>query len=152
MKFLDSNVILYAYLKPKKGLKLPERIAWRKERSREIIKSIEEGSEEVLISVVHLGEILNILSKKLSTTTAIMFLARVLQMNNIVIVEVNKVLYENALSLSITENIEPNDALAVIVMKKHRCSEILTFDYDFYDIKQIKKPLLEEEARLFGKP
>ncbi len=152
MKFLDSNVVLYAYLKPKRKLELPERIKWRKKKSKEIIELVENGSEEVLISTVHLGEILNILSKKHSIAVATMFLAKVLKMNNINIAEVNRAIYEDSLSLSITENIEPNDALAIVVMQKYNCREILTFDYDFYNVKHIEKPLLKEEIKIFGKP
>jgi len=152
MKFLDSNIILYAYLKPRKGVELPERIVWRKKRSKEILRLIEEGKEEILISTVHLGEILNILSKKHNIATAVMFLGKILNMKNIIIAEVDKTAYKDALTISLTENIEPNDALAIVIMKRRNCREILTFDFDFYEIKHIMKPLLEEEIKLFGAP
>ena len=149
MKFLDSNIVLYAYLKPKEGIELPRRIIWRKERSKKILKTIDEGREDVLISTVHIGEILNILSKKLNVGSAIMFLARILNMKNIVIAEVDKNAYQEAVQIAISENLEPNDALALAVMNRYNCDEILTFDSDFYGVQGIKKPLLEEETKLF---
>ncbi len=134
---------------PKKGIELPERIVWRKKRSKEMLRLIEEGEEEILISTVHLGEILNILSKKHNIATAVMFLGRILGMKNIIIAEVDKAIYKDALTISLTENIEPNDALAIVVMKKHNCREILTFDFDFYEIKHIMKLDYKEPLEVY---
>jgi len=152
MKFLDSNVVLYAYLKPKKGVKLPERILWRKKRSKKILRDLDEGREQILISAVHIGGILNILSKKLNVASAIMFLARILSLKNVTIAEVDRAIYQDALQFAISENLEPNDALAIVLMSRYDCEEILTFDFDFYRVRGIRKPLLEEEIKLFGAP
>jgi len=149
MKFLDSNVILYAYLKPKPGLKLPERIKWRKSKSKELIKRIENGLEEIIISTVHLGEILNIISKKLGKKQAILFLSKILALKNVHVVEVSRDTYEEALSVSISENLEPNDAIAIVIMRKLKCKEIYTFDHDFQKIEDIVTPLLGEEKHHF---
>jgi len=90
-------------------------------RSKEIFQRIENGLEKVMISTVHLGEILNIISKKLGKKKAILFLAKILTLKNVQIVEVSNDTYEEALSVSISENLEPNDAIAVVMMRKIKC-------------------------------
>jgi predicted nucleic acid-binding protein len=59
MKFLDANVFLYAYYKPKKTL--PEKEAQMKEQAKRIIANVSQGKEQVLMSVVHISEVANIL-------------------------------------------------------------------------------------------
>jgi len=85
MKFLDSNIILYAYLKPKPGFKITQ-------------KELNGGKKK-----------------------AILFLAKILTLKNVQIVEVSNDTYEEALSVSISENLEPNDAIAVVMMRKIKC-------------------------------
>ena len=63
MRFLDPNVFIYAYYKPKR--KLTEKQKQMKEHSKEIIRRINEG-EDVIITVVHLSEVTNILKRALS--------------------------------------------------------------------------------------
>lgn len=145
MKFLDSNIILYAYLRPKKGEKPSKVVLERKEISKEILKRIEEGSEEVVISTIHLGEILNIISAKLGSEKAILFLAKILSLKNVKIVAVSRETYEKALEVCLNENIEPNDAIAIVIMRKLNFKEIYTFDSDFMNIKNIRSILLEKK-------
>jgi len=145
MKFLDSNIILYAYLRPKKGEKLSKVVLERKEISKEILKRIEEGSEEVVISTIHLGEILNIISAKLGSEKAVLFLAKILSLKNVKIVAVSRETYEKALEVCLNENIEPNDAIAIVIMRKLNFKEIYTFDSDFMNIKNIHPILLEKK-------
>ena len=64
MRFLDANVFIYAYYKPKR--KLTERQKEMKERSKEIIRKINEG-EDVITTVVHLSEVTNIIKRKNKT-------------------------------------------------------------------------------------
>ncbi len=116
------------------------------------MRDLDEGREQILISAVHIGGILNILSKKLNVASAIMFLARILSLKNVTIAEVDRAIYQDALQFAISENLEPNDALAIVLMSKYDCEEILTFDFDFYGVRGIRKPLLEEEIKLFGAP
>ncbi|MEM4689232.1 MAG: hypothetical protein QXF37_00855 [Archaeoglobaceae archaeon] len=52
MRFIDSNVLIYAFLKPKKE---PDKsLAEIKNRAVEILKRIQEG-EEIATTVVHLS-------------------------------------------------------------------------------------------------
>ncbi|MEM2971295.1 MAG: PIN domain-containing protein [Candidatus Bathyarchaeia archaeon] len=59
MKFLDANVFIYAYYKPKKQLSPLEK--QMKEQAKKIINDVSKGKEEVLMTVVHLSEVANIL-------------------------------------------------------------------------------------------
>jgi len=52
MKFLDANVFIYAYYKPTR--KLTEKQKEMKERSKAIIRRVNEG-EAVITTVVHLS-------------------------------------------------------------------------------------------------
>ncbi len=58
MRFIDSSVFLYAYLKPRKSI--PDKIKTWKKRAKRIIERINMG-EEVATSIVHVSEIANIL-------------------------------------------------------------------------------------------
>jgi predicted nucleic acid-binding protein len=58
MKFLDANVFVYAYYKPKKQLTTKER--QMKDQAKRIIADISQGKEQAMITVVHLSEIVNI--------------------------------------------------------------------------------------------
>ena len=90
MRFLDSNIILYAYLKPKRKSMLSKKILWRKQKSKEILEKIENKKEHVLMSTSHLGEILNILSSKSGIEPSQAFLSKVLTLENITIASVTK--------------------------------------------------------------
>ena len=147
MRFLDSNIILYAYLKPKKGVKLPGDILERKAISKRIVERIEKGLEDVIISTIHLAEILNIISAKLSVEKSILFLAKILTLKNVKIIEVSKDTYKRALEVSMKKNIEPNDAVAIVIMRDFKCNEIYTFDRDFLTLEDINPILLRGEMK-----
>ncbi|OGD49081.1 hypothetical protein A3K79_00900 [Candidatus Bathyarchaeota archaeon RBG_13_46_16b] len=59
MRFLDANVFVYAYCKPKEQLTQKER--QMKEQAKRIISIVSQGREQVTTTVVHLSEIVNIL-------------------------------------------------------------------------------------------
>jgi predicted nucleic acid-binding protein len=69
VRFLDSSIFLHAYLKPKRELKDSE----KGEKAIDILKNIENG-EEVITSVVHISEILNIIEARLGLDITIIFL------------------------------------------------------------------------------
>jgi len=59
MRFLDSNIFIYALYKPNRQLtKLEIRM---KDSSKRINKDVENGKESVVTTVVHLSEMVNIL-------------------------------------------------------------------------------------------
>jgi len=59
MRFLDANIFIYAYYKPKRQLSQKEK--HMKEYAKKIISNVSQGKEKVAITVVHLSEIVNIL-------------------------------------------------------------------------------------------
>ena len=59
MRFLDANIFIYAYYKPKK--QLTEKEHQMKEHAKKIISNISKGKEDIMITVVHVSEVVNIL-------------------------------------------------------------------------------------------
>ncbi|MEJ2771254.1 MULTISPECIES: hypothetical protein [unclassified Stygiolobus] len=54
VKFIDSNVFIYAILKPKRSVN--EKIKKMKEKAKEILAKIDNGEEKVLTTVVHISK------------------------------------------------------------------------------------------------
>ena len=128
MRFLDANVFIYAYYKPKR--KLTEKQKEMKERSKEIIRRINEG-EEVITTVVHLSEVTNILKRALSMEDLYSLLIGLFSMDNVRIVDVTTEDYLGAIELTSELKMDPNDCLAVDVMRCEDINEIYTFDRGF---------------------
>ena len=59
MRFLDANIFIYAYYKPKKLLTQKEEDM--KEQAKKIVSNVSQGKEQVITTVVHISEIVNIL-------------------------------------------------------------------------------------------
>lgn len=55
MRFLDANIFIYAYYKPRRELGQKEREM--KEGAKDILMRINEGKETAITTVVHLSEI-----------------------------------------------------------------------------------------------
>ena len=75
MRFIDSNIFLYAIIKPKG--KIDPEILERKEKSRKILLRIKAG-EEVVTTVIHLSEVANILEAKANIHASINLVKEVL--------------------------------------------------------------------------
>ncbi|MGI0084251.1 MAG: type II toxin-antitoxin system VapC family toxin, partial [Nitrososphaerales archaeon] len=58
MRFLDSNIFVYAFYKSKRELSASEKSM--KDFSKKIVTNSENGSEKVLTTIVHLSEVVNI--------------------------------------------------------------------------------------------
>jgi len=135
LKFLDSSVFLYAYLKPSRKLKSVEKET--KEKAKKIITRVEEG-EEVVLTVVHLNEILSIIEARLGRQKCFGFLSHLLQLENIHIVGVEERDYEEALSISSRYDVSISDALAYVKMMYFDINEIYTFNENFKKLPNIK--------------
>ncbi|MHA1616777.1 MAG: type II toxin-antitoxin system VapC family toxin [Candidatus Njordarchaeales archaeon] len=141
-RFLDANIFIYAYYKPRRKLNGKEKRM--KEEAKNIVSRIMKG-EEVITTVVHLSEIVNILKHGISLADLNDIVFTLLSMENIEITDVKKEDYLHAASLGKELMLDPNDALAVIVMKREGIDEIYTFDTDFDKVKWIKRlPRIEE--------
>lgn len=135
-KFIDSNVFLYAYLKPRR--KLSEKERKMKMLAAKIIEMVEAGEEHVVTTVVHLAEILNIIEYRLGLKCSQDFLETVLAMDNFEILPVSVEDYQAALEVSTRFTISINDAIAYIKMKKENIETIYTFDKHMQNLKDIK--------------
>ena len=80
MRFVDSNVFLHAFLRPRRELTPRERDI--KERAKEIIERIEAG-EEVATTTVHISEVINIVESGLGLQESLGLLAWAVSRTNI---------------------------------------------------------------------
>ena len=141
MKFLDANIFIYAYYKPKK--QLTEKEESMKEQAKEIVRKISEGKEEVITTVVHISEIVNILKKGLTKDQLTQTLLGLFMLDNVTISDVTKEAYFAAIALGDDFKLEPNDALAVDLMRQSEITEIYSFDEDFDKVDGITRlPLI----------
>jgi len=138
MRFIDSNVFLYAMIRPKENTS--EKILSRKEKAKKILLRAENG-EEVVTTLIHLSEIANILEAKVNLTTAVRFLENLLLAENVKILPVSVEDYLKAVLVSKEKGISVNDALAYLKMKELNIREIYTFDKHFQnlDVKVIQE-------------
>ncbi len=128
MRFVDSNVLIYALFKPKKE---PDgKIAEMKRKSVEILKRIQEG-EEVSTTVVHLSEVANVIASRRNERMAAEFVREFLTLRNVEVFEINGEDFLKASLLAIEKGVDVNDAFAYIKMREHKIEEIYTFDRHF---------------------
>jgi len=131
MRFIDSNIFLYAIIKPKG--KIDPEILERKEKSRKILLRIKAG-EEVVTTVIHLSEVANILEAKTNLQTSINLVKEVLLAKNIIVLPVSTMDYLKAVVLAEEKKVSINDALAYLKMKENNIKEIYTFDEHFRNL------------------
>lgn len=136
VRYLDSSVFLFAYLKPKKRLSQKE--AKAKEKAKEILRRIDKG-ENVLTSVVHLSEVINIVEARTGLSKSLELLESLLAMANLEIDEVKREDYEESLVIAERYKVSPNDALASIICKRKGIKEIYSFDKHFDNIPFVKR-------------
>ncbi len=134
--YVDANVFVYAFLKPKRKLQPHEVII--KEAAKKIVSRINEG-EKVAISVVHFSEVCNILDDYLPFAEAILIEKGLLFRENILICEVSEEDYLKAISVTEDQQIGVNDALAYVLMKKEAIQTIYSFDKDFDTFTDINR-------------
>ncbi len=139
MRFLDANVFVYAYYKPKKLL--TEKEAQMKEQAKKIIANVSQGKEQVLMTVVHVSEAANILKHGLSKEKLTVVMRGLFMLDNLKIIDVSRDQYFAAVELGEDLKLEVNDALAVDVMQQNGLSEIYSFDEHFAHVDGITKLL-----------
>jgi predicted nucleic acid-binding protein len=137
MRFLDANVFIYAYYKPKKQLTQKEK--QMKERAKQIISSVSQGKEEVTMTVVHLSEIVNILKQGMPLDQLNKIIRGIFMLDNIKIHGVTREAYFAAAELGEDLKLEANDALVVDIMRLNDIREMYSFDEDFDQIEGISR-------------
>lgn len=135
MKFLDANVFIYAYYKPKKQLTKKEK--QMKENAKKIIMDISQGREQALTTIVHVSEIANILKYGMPLEKLTEVIRGLLMLDNLNVQGVSKEAYFAANELGDDLKLEANDALAIDIMKTNNVTEIFTFDEDFDRVEGI---------------
>jgi len=135
MRFLDANIFIYAYYKPKRQLSQKEK--HMKEYAKKIISNVSQGKEKVAITVVHLSEIVNILKHGMALDKLAKLITGLFMIDNVEIYGVSKEDYFAAVELSKDLKIDPNDALAIKAMKTSNINEIYSFDDDFDKVEEI---------------
>jgi len=110
-----------------------------KEQAKRIISNISLGKEEVLTSVVHLSEAVNILKHGMGIEELARFTISLFMLNNMKICSVTKEEYFAAAELAEELKVDPNDALAVDLMRANNIEEIYSFDIDFDRISGITR-------------
>ena len=134
--YVDANVFVYAFLKPKRKLQPHEENI--KAAAKKIVSRINEG-ERVATSVVHFSEVCNILDDYLPLEEAVAVEKGILLRENILICEVSEDDYLNAISVAEDQRVGVNDALAYVLMKKATINKIYSFDKDFDSFNDIKR-------------
>jgi len=137
MKFLDANVFIYAYYKPKKQLTQKEK--QMKEQAKKIISDVSQGKEEVFTSVIHVSEIVNILKHGLPQDQLTVLIRGLFMLDNVRIADVTREAYFAAIELGDDLKLEANGALAVDIMKTNGIREIYSFDEHFDQIDGITR-------------
>jgi predicted nucleic acid-binding protein len=137
MRFLDANIFIYAYYKPKKQLIQKEK--QMKEQAKQIIGNVSKGKEEVTMTVVHLSEIVNILKHGMPLDQLTKIIRGLFMLDNVKIHGVTREVYFAAAELGEDLRLEANDALAVDVMRMNNIAEIYSFDEDFDQIEGISR-------------
>lgn len=137
MRFLDANVFIYAYYKPKKQLTQKEK--QMKDHAKKIISDVSQGKEEVIMTVVHLSEAVNILKHGMPLERLTNVILGLFMLDNVKIRGVSREAYFAATELGADLKLDPNDALAVDVMRLNRIKEVYSFDEDFDEIEGISR-------------
>ena len=137
MKFLDANIFIYAYYKSSR--RLSEKGQEMKDQAQKIISDISEGKEEVVTTVVHISEVVNILKKGLTRELLNTTILGLFMLDNLTLVDVTKAEYFAAIAYGDDLNLEPNDALAVDIMHQKGIEEIYSFDKHFDQVEGINR-------------
>jgi len=136
-RFLDANIFIYAYYKPKRPLNQKEK--QMKEQAKKIITSISQAKEEATTTVIHISEIVNILKHGLKLEELNKLILGLFMLDNIKIKGTTREQYLAATELAEELELESNDALAVDTMKQDNITEIYTFDEDFDNVEGITR-------------
>lgn len=137
MSFLDANVFIYAYYKPKRQLTQKEK--QMKDHAKRIISEISQGKEEVITTVVHLSEVVNILKHGMPLEHLANIVLGLFMLDNVKIRGVSREAYFAATELGDDLKLDPNDALAIDIMRLGNIKEIYSFDEDFDKIERVSR-------------
>nr|MDO8119207.1 type II toxin-antitoxin system VapC family toxin [Candidatus Sigynarchaeota archaeon] len=133
MIYVDANVFVYAYWKPKDGSSLSVKTKWMKDAAKKIVTTISNDTSKsnYCMSLVQISEICNILKNGISWVDLQDFCWGIMMNPAIDVIEVPLGLYLKAIEEITTRKADPNDVVAILVMEKMGINEIFTFDKHF---------------------
>jgi predicted nucleic acid-binding protein len=137
MRFLDANVFVYAYYKPRRQLGQKEE--QMKEYAKKIVRGVSEGKEEVMMTVVHVSEMVNILKHGMPLEQLSLMVRGLFMLDNVKISGVTREAYFAAAELGDDLKLEANDALAVDVMRLNEIREVYSFDEGFDRVEGVAR-------------
>lgn len=128
MIYIDANIFIYAYFKPKKGKILSEKIQWCKTEAKKIVQKINKEDNNYCISLIQLSEVVNLLKSAMTWENLQKFIMGLISNKAIEIVEISKLMYINAINKMEDYKMDANDISAYLLMKEKNIKEIYTFD------------------------
>ena len=137
MKFLDANIFIYAYYKPRRQLTQKEK--QMKDEAKEVINGINQGKEEVATTVVQISEAVNILKHGIPSENLTSIIIGLFMLDNVKVEGVSREMYFAATELGRDLKLDPNNALAVEAMRLKGIREIYSFDEDFDKIEGVER-------------
>ncbi len=135
MRFLDANIFVYAFYRPRRKLSAEEQKM--KSEAKRILEGVNDGREKAVTTTVHLAEMVNILRHGMDPGALADLVGQLLGLDSLKVEGVGKDDYLAAAELGRDLNRDPNDALAVLVMKNHRVGEIYSYDGDFEGVEGV---------------
>ena len=137
MIYLDANIFIYAYFKPKKGKSLSNKIKWCKDEAKKMVQKINKEENNYCISLIQLSEVVNLLKNVMSWENLQELIMGLISNKSVEIIEVSKMLYINAVNKMTEYNMDSNDLSAYLLMKEKNIKEIYTFDQQYEDLPDI---------------
>jgi len=110
-----------------------------KDHAKRIISEVSQGKEEVMMTVVHISEVVNILKHGMPLEELTHLILGLFMLDNVKIQGVSKEAYFAATELGDDLKFDPNDALAIDAMRLNNIKEIYSFDEDFDKIEEISR-------------
>ncbi len=148
MIYLDANIFVYAYFKPKEGRILSNKIKWCKEEAKKIVQKINEEESKYCISLIQLSEVVNLLKNAMSWGDLQVFIMGLISNKSIDIIEISKMMYINAVNKITEYNMDSNDLSAYLLMKEKKIKKIYTFDQHYENLPDITRlPQIPKELK-----
>jgi len=138
MRFLDSSIILHAFLKPRR--RIPPPVQRLKDRCKRILRRVEEG-EPVVTTIVHLAEIANILEAHAGLQQTLCFLSSMFAADNIRIEGVDSRTAALAVSVAQRYGVSYSDAVAYLIMAQRGIKEVYSTDKHFDNLPGVRRIL-----------
>jgi len=137
-KMLDSNIFIHAFLEPRK--KVTPRESEIKQKSLNIVKTLQKGNLKTLITTTQIFEIANLLESWMGHEAATDIVNFIVTASNIKIYTISQKDLEEA--LKVIEQYKSNkngfnDCVTFVAMKNVNINEIYSFDKHFDQFSNI---------------